>query len=405
MKVRTLLMVGVATVAGTMAAQAQPISGPYVAAGAGANWRSSQGLSGTFFPLECGSHCGNAIQGQNIRGIPFHGADANFDVGVGALGSVGWGFGNGLRLEVEGNYRNSGLHSVSGGGFSVPMQGSVNTYGVMANALFDLDVGLPWLYPYLGGGLGYAWSSLDGVHPSCCSGVNAGGSGGGFAYQAIAGLGFPIAAVRGLSVTLEYRFFGAEGTQQYRVNHLGVVPVNGVRNAAVGAPGTAVVNVGAQANNAVMLGVRYAFNVAPAAVMAAPAPVAPAAKSFLVFFDWDKATLTDRARGIIGEAAAASKSTAHTTIEVNGYADTSGNPHYNQGLSMRRAQAVAAELVRDGVAKQEIAIKAFGDTVLLVPTGPGVREPQNRRVEIIIRCGSLPCTGLREGRQAAPISA
>ena len=40
---------------------------------------------------------------------------------------------------------------------------------------------------------------------------------------------------------------------------------------------------------------------------------------------------------------------------------------------------------RDGVGKNEIAIKAFGDTVLLVPTGPGVREPQNRRVEIIIR--------------------
>ncbi|MSO90914.1 MAG: flagellar motor protein MotB, partial [Acetobacteraceae bacterium] len=53
--------------------------------------------------------------------------------------------------------------------------------------------------------------------------------------------------------------------------------------------------------------------------------------------------------------------------------------------SMRRAQTVAAELVRNGVAKGEIAIKAFGDTVLLVPTGPGVREPQNRRVEIIIR--------------------
>ena len=53
--------------------------------------------------------------------------------------------------------------------------------------------------------------------------------------------------------------------------------------------------------------------------------------------------------------------------------------------AMRRAQTVAAELVRNGVAKGEIAIKAFGDTVLLVPTGPGVREPQNRRVEIIIR--------------------
>jgi outer membrane protein OmpA-like peptidoglycan-associated protein len=52
---------------------------------------------------------------------------------------------------------------------------------------------------------------------------------------------------------------------------------------------------------------------------------------------------------------------------------------------MRRAQTAAAELVRNGVPRQEITIKAFGETVLLVPTGDGVREPQNRRVEIIIR--------------------
>jgi len=45
---------------------------------------------------------------------------------------------------------------------------------------------------------------------------------------------------------------------------------------------------------------------------------------------------------------------------------------------------VAAELVKDGVAKSAISIQGFGDTHLLVPTGPGVREPQNRRVEVII---------------------
>jgi OmpA-OmpF porin, OOP family len=109
------------------------------------------------------------------------------------------------------------------------------------------------------------------------------------------------------------------------------------------------------------------------------------ARSFLVFFDWDKATLTDRARQIVAEAASTSTKVEHTRIEVNGYTDTSGTPQYNQGLSMRRAQAVAAELVRDGVPQTAIAIQGFGETHLLVPTGPGVREPQNRRVEIIIR--------------------
>ena len=97
------------------------------------------------------------------------------------------------------------------------------------------------------------------------------------------------------------------------------------------------------------------------------------------------ATLTDRARQIIAEAATNSTKVQYTRIEVNGYTDTSGMPRYNQGLSVRRAKAVEAELIKDGVPASAITIQGFGDTHLLVPTGPGGREPQNRRVEIIIK--------------------
>jgi long-chain fatty acid transport protein len=126
----------------------------------------------------------------------------------------------------------------------------------------------------------------------------------------------------------------------------------------------------------------------PAPVAPAPMPVAtpaPApARTYLVFFDWNKANLTPRADQIIGQAAQASRSTQVTALHVNGYTDTSGTVAYNQRLSLRRADAVAAKLVTDGVPKQDIEIKGFGETHLLVPTGPGVREPQNRRVEIIL---------------------
>jgi outer membrane protein OmpA-like peptidoglycan-associated protein len=70
---------------------------------------------------------------------------------------------------------------------------------------------------------------------------------------------------------------------------------------------------------------------------------------------------------------------------VNGYTDTTGTPQYNMGLSIRRAKSVQAELIKDGVPANAITIQAFGETHLLVPTGPGVREPQNCRVEILIR--------------------
>ena len=137
-------------------------------------------------------------------------------------------------------------------------------------------------------------------------------------------------------------------------------------------------------NNTILLGIRYNFGVAPPPPPAAPVPAAAPARSYLVFFDWDKYNLTDRARQI-AEAAANSTKVQYTRIEVNGYTDTSGTPKYNLGLSIRRANAVKAELIKDGVPANAITTQGFGDTHLLVPTGPGVREPQNRRVEIIIR--------------------
>ena len=121
---------------------------------------------------------------------------------------------------------------------------------------------------------------------------------------------------------------------------------------------------------------------APPPAMVAPSPIS---RSYLVFFDWDKADLTERARQIVSEAATNSTKVQYTRLEVNGYTDTSGTAKYNQGLSVRRAKAVAAELVKDGVPSSVISIQGFGETHLLVATGPGVREPQNRRVEIIVK--------------------
>ena len=186
----------------------------------------------------------------------------------------------------------------------------------------------------------------------------------------------PIPQVRGLALTAEYRFF-CVGSRSYDV---GVTPVAG------GASVASNLKLGNDFIHSVLIGLRYNFLPQPPPPPApAAVPVQAPARSYLVFFDWDKATLTDRARQIIGAAAANSTKVQYTRIEVNGYTDTSGTPKYNQGLSIRRAQAVQAELVKDGVPQNAITIQGFGDTNLLVPTGPGVREPQNRRVEIIIR--------------------
>ena len=204
---------------------------------------------------------------------------------------------------------------------------------------------------------------------------------GSFAFQAIGGLAFPIPGVPGLSLTAEYRFFGVPGSETFAGSRL----IAGI--AGTGGP-VPLKRRAQQYNHSFLLGVRYAFNVAPPCPAAAARSAVPAqapARSYLVFFDWDKATLTDRARQIIKDAADNSTHVQYTRIEVNGYTDTSGTPQYNMGLSVRRANAVKAELVKDGVPANAITTQGFGETHLLVPTGPGVREPQNRRVEIIIR--------------------
>jgi iron complex outermembrane receptor protein len=122
----------------------------------------------------------------------------------------------------------------------------------------------------------------------------------------------------------------------------------------------------------------------PEAAAIAPPPAVVPTRTYLVFFDWDRADLTARARQIVASAAEASTHVQTTRIEVNGYTDLSGTPAYNQKLSVRRAETVQNELVRDGVAPGEISIHGYGESNPLVPTAQGVREPQNRRVEIIL---------------------
>lgn len=123
---------------------------------------------------------------------------------------------------------------------------------------------------------------------------------------------------------------------------------------------------------------------APAAyVPPPPQPVAPAPRSYLVFFDFAKSDLTPQAIEIVDTAAKNAGPAKATEITVTGHTDTVGSDAYNMRLSKRRAEAVAARLEQDGIPRSEIQIVAKGKRDLLVPTKDGVKEPQNRRVQIV----------------------
>ena len=106
--------------------------------------------------------------------------------------------------------------------------------------------------------------------------------------------------------------------------------------------------------------------------------------SFPVYFEWDRADLTDQARAVIAQAASQRGSCGVTRVTVAGFTDRSGAASYNVGLSERRARVVRDELVRLGVAASTITMEAFGETRNAVQTADGVREPLNRRTEVLI---------------------
>ncbi|MEE9139325.1 MAG: OmpA family protein [Alphaproteobacteria bacterium] len=120
-----------------------------------------------------------------------------------------------------------------------------------------------------------------------------------------------------------------------------------------------------------------------AAPMPAPMPAPAVARSYLVFFDWDKSDLTAEARNIIRTAAANAAAARAGRVTVTGHTDTSGTDRYNMGLSVRRAEAVKTELVRQGIGGATTDVLARGELDPLVATPDGVREPQNRRAEIV----------------------
>jgi outer membrane protein OmpA-like peptidoglycan-associated protein len=120
-----------------------------------------------------------------------------------------------------------------------------------------------------------------------------------------------------------------------------------------------------------------------------PPPAVLPAREFMVFFDFDKSNLTPEAREIVSAAVKSAKERGPVRIVVTGHTDTVGSLRYNQALSERRANSVKTEMVKQGMDGTMIATVGKSFTDPLVQTGPGVREPQNRRAVIDIGSGAI----------------
>jgi OmpA-OmpF porin, OOP family len=104
---------------------------------------------------------------------------------------------------------------------------------------------------------------------------------------------------------------------------------------------------------------------------------------YLVFFAWDQADITPVTSAVLDQVAADYASGRPSRVTLAGHADRSGSEAYNDALSEQRARNVARALLARGVSEAALDVQWFGESEPRIPTADGVREPQNRRVEIV----------------------
>jgi OmpA-OmpF porin, OOP family len=122
----------------------------------------------------------------------------------------------------------------------------------------------------------------------------------------------------------------------------------------------------------------------PVASNPPPPPPPPPPMTYTVYFDYNSSQLTPAAREVVRFVADGYKARPPGPVQVTGYTDPSGSAGYNQRLSLRRANAVAAELQSDGVPQSALVVSGQGESSN-EPT-PG----QDRRVDVTV--GGAPPT-------------
>jgi outer membrane protein OmpA-like peptidoglycan-associated protein len=326
-----------------------------------------------------------------------NGAFADTNSGIDADVVVGYDFGA-LRLEAEGGYKRNGYDGLtvvnSGilpGGLTVPPgtvvqnEEDLSIWSGMLNGLLEVgkDGGVQF---FAGGGVGIA--NLDLPVEVAGVGTVIDDSATDFAWQLLGGL--RVAVSERVDIGVKYRYFVADGFELEAANG---VPIEAGYTA-----------------HSVLASLVYNFGgkeapppppppPPPAPPPPAPPPPAPpppppppkpacATGPFIVFFDFDKSEITAEAATILDNAITAYGNCGMARVMLAGHTDTSGSARYNVGLAERRNAAVRSYMTGRGIPDARIMAEAFGESQPRVPTADGVREAQNRRVEVTYGPGS-----------------
>jgi len=286
--------------------------------------------------------------------------EVDFDDGLAILGEIGYRWENNWRLELELGSRHNDVDcfSVDGAPCSPTGLSDISQFSQMVNVIHDIDI-TERTAVSIGIGLGGNFVDADGVGLLQDDDYV-------FAAQAVFQLSHEL--TDRVDLVLSYRFMTSDDPE-FRHTTYKTMEME-------------------TESHTVSVGLRFdleADAMEPMPVVASEPPPAaplPQPKQFIVFFGFNKASLSKQARDIVHEAAAAAMQQGYVTILVTGHTDTVGSSKYNANLSARRAENVKKALVTEGIPASGITASGKGETMLMVQTGDREMEPRNRRAEI-----------------------
>lgn len=358
-------------------------------------------------------------------------ANLGFNEGYDGALFAGYDFGA-FRLEAEVSYKHADSDELTTVGLTPPGttgasgifqggDGDISVLSGMINGLLDFgdDDGLSG---FVGGGVGIARVDLGNVRAFTNTGDIVDGSDTRLAWQLVAGVRQALS--RNVDIHLRYRFFNVDeleftgfGGRAVRADlrthsllggitfNFGapVAPPPCLEPRYLNADGICVDRI----PDPIQCGPNERLNPATGrceAIIVTPPPCDPPAirnpntgvcevqevviPPAIVYFGWDEDTLTAEARATLDGVIQNYQRGGRTQVVLAGHADRSGSATYNVGLSQRRANRVSAYLTAGGIPGTALTSQAFGESRPQIDTPDGVREPQNRRVEVTFGPGS-----------------
>lgn len=313
------------------------------------------------------------------------------EIGLRYLLGGGYAFDNGVSLQLDFVDRDDVSGAIEDVNGPVDMDpGSIDATSLMLSLMYTFNRDGKW-QPYAGVGAGYLETELAGEFKSSSIGTQLySAEEEGLGVQGILGLGYEINDR--WSAGVEYRhLYGEDLSFQDPTPASGTIDFD--------------FQTDDYRSNEVFATLAYSFGQRTPAPAPAPEPVAPPPPPppppapvapvtpevacenvpFVVYFEWDQSDLTDQAEDVIEAAVDQIQNCDLTMVEIEGHTDRSGAVGYNERLSQKRAQVVRDALIMDGVPASIIALSAKGETEPAVDTPDGIREPLNRRSEVVIK--------------------